>query len=608
MRVRYLMTGLGVLGACLIGLVALALAQPSGSYPPASPEPEAPGPSGTLGPPVVPGAQLVQPVDPGSTPAPGTMPGLGGQPVTPNSAEAPPGSGPGGVRSRDRDLPQPIKFSQGEDRVIDPGVMGEGPTGRQEPSVSMEWIGPPNAKVGQAADYSLVVRNTSNIPVQQVLVRVRIPQGMTIGVTEPKSIQENNVLMWELGTLMARQDKNLQMKLQANTKGDVMPQAWVTFTGSAVTRIRIREPKLTLKASTAKEVLVGDTASFTLTVSNPGDGSADRVKIETTLSAGLEAPKANSDGSSDRVRIFEIGNLAAGETRSVQLLCLAIGKNGGVESVDAVAKADGGLTAQDSVKTTVIMPRLDLTMHGPGLKYLDRKALYTLKVTNPGNAPATNVTVSDVVPEGFKVLAASDGGRHDYNIRTVSWFLGEIGAGQAKEVKFETQAIALGTFKHKARVSGARGLSAEAEFTTRVEGLSALLLEMVDTEDPIEVGGDTGYEFHVTNTGSQTETDIKLVATVPDKMEFKSAQGPVKYHPEGKLIIFDPIEKLAPKADGIFRIHVKALEPGTVRFKLQMTSTNLQEPVIKMEATRIYSDAAPDTSNTPTTPGVLPPN
>lgn len=39
-----------------------------------------------------------------------------------------------------------------------------------------------------------------------------------------------------------------------------------------------------------------------------------------------------------------------------------------------------------------------------------------------------------------------------------------------------------------------------------------------------------------------------------------------------------------------------------------MTSTNLQEPVIKMEATRIYSDAAPDTSNTPTTPGVLPPN
>src|SRR5438067_4336218 len=55
------------------------------------------------------------------------------------------------------------------------------------------------------------------------------------------------------------------------------------------------------------------------------------------------------------------------------------------------------------------MPRLDLQIVGPGLKYLERKALYTLKVTNPGDAPATNVTVGDVVPDGFKVLAASDG-------------------------------------------------------------------------------------------------------------------------------------------------------------------------------------------------------
>jgi hypothetical protein len=75
-------------------------------------------------------------------------------------------------------------------------------------------------------------------------------------------------------------------------------------------------------------------------------------------------------------------------------------------------------------------------------------------------------------------------------------------------------------------------------------------------------------------------------------MEFKNAQGPVRYHEEaGKTIVFDPIEKLAPRADAIFRINVKALEPGTVRFKIQVTSTNLVDPVIKMEATRIYSDA-----------------
>jgi hypothetical protein len=195
------------------------------------------------------------------------------------------------------------------------------------------------------------------------------------------------------------------------------------------------------------------------------------------------------------------------------------------------------------------------------------------------------------VPAGFKVLAASDGGRHDFATRTVSWFLGEIGPGHTREVKMEVQAVHPGEHRHKATAVGARGLRAESELTTRVEGVSALLLEVVDTEDPIEVGSDTAYEFRVTNTGTKTETDIKLVATVPDKMEFKSAQGPVRYRQEEKTITFEPIEKLAPRSDAIFRLNVKALAEGPVRFKMQMTSANLPEPVIKMEATRIYSDA-----------------
>src|SRR5262249_9341299 len=112
--------------------------------------------------------------------------------------------------------------------------------------------------------------------------------------------------------------------------------------------------------------------------------------------------------------------------------------------------------------------------------YLDRKALYTLKVTNTGAAAATNVTVADMVPAGFKVLAASDGGRHDFRTRTVSWFLGEIGPGQTREVKLEVQAVAAGEHRHKATAVGARGLRAESELLTRVEGLSALLMEMVD--------------------------------------------------------------------------------------------------------------------------------
>jgi uncharacterized repeat protein (TIGR01451 family) len=641
MRGFFAVAGVGVLGACLAGWAALGWAQAGpektplsvagvsdpGGQPPAVVPPSASpvsGPGSTALPPL-PGASDVPlpvpaPALPGSTlaqpdpvPGPRAQAGQPGVPVPPlpalAPAEAPPGAAPlapaagslpppppapaGGPSAPAEQVPQqgnaaaplvgtPIAAPVSDEQPIEATVTAPNPTGRQEPAVSIEWVGPPTAKVGQPADFTLVVRNACNIPVQQVLVRVRVPAGMSTAATEPKALSENNVLVWELGTLLSKQEKNLQMKLVADAKGDVMPQAWVTFTGSSVMQVKVREPKLVLKATAPDKVMVGDAAAFTLTVSNPGDGAADQVKVHAVLSDGLEHARGNKVD-------FEIGNLAAGETRSVQLICAT--KTGGPQKCEGAAEAEGGLRAADSAGVDVIMPRLDLQLVGPSLRYLERKALYTLRVTNPGDAPATNVTVGDVVPVGFKVLAASDGGRHDFSTRTVSWFLGEIGPGQTREVKLEVQAINPGEHKHKATAVAARGLRAESELMTRVEGLSALLLEMVDTEDPIEVNGDTAYEIRVTNTGSKTETDIKIVATVPDKMQFKNAQGPVRYREEGKTIVFEPIERLAPRADAIFRINVKAIEPGTVRFKIQLTSTNLVEPVVKMEATRIYSDA-----------------
>jgi uncharacterized repeat protein (TIGR01451 family) len=486
--------------------------------------------------------------------------------------------------------PEPIATSptlQNNGPAEDQGVGGPGvepgnTTGRQEPAISVEWIGPPTARVGRPADYSLVVRNVCNIPVQQVMVRVRIPGGMTVSATEPKpTAQENNVLMWEIGTMMPRNEKNVQMKLIAEGRGTMGCQAWVTFTGSTANRIKVIEPKLTLKAQAPDKVQVGDGATFVLTVTNPGDGPAEQVKLHASLSEGLKSPKGNKVD-------YELGNLNAGESKSVQVICST--DQGGMQTCDAVAEAEGDLKAQDKANVNVIQAHLDLEVTGPKLRYLDRKAIYVLKVTNPGDAPATNVTVNDVVPAGFKFTGASDGGRHDFSTRTVTWFVGEIGAGQSKDVKMECVAINPGEFKFLASAQAARGVKAEKEHLTRVEGLSAIMLEVVDTEDPIEVGAETSYEIRVTNTGSKTETNLKLVCTIPDEMQFKTAQGPARYHEQGKDIVFDELPKLAPRADAIYRITVKGITPGDVRFKAQITSTNLTKPVLEMESTRIYED------------------
>jgi Domain of unknown function DUF11 len=451
---------------------------------------------------------------------------------------------------------------------------------KQEPSICLEWMGPTALKVGTPADYTLMVRNTCPIPVQKVIVQVRVPQGVTVAGSEPKADGTEGVLMWDLGTLLSRQEKPLKMRFVPPAKGDINCQAWVTFTGSASMKVQVREPKLLVKATAPDKVLVGDPANVILTVSNPGDYQAEQVKVAVALGEGLESARGNKP-------TIDIGTLAAGETRTVTIPCLA--KVSGEQKCEASVEGDG-LKAKDSLSMNIIQPRLDLEVTGPKLRYLDRKATYTFKVTNPGDAPATNVFVTEMIPAGFKFVSADNGGQHDFASRTVKWFVGEVGPGQTREVKAEMIAVNTGDFSHKVIASASRGIKSEKDLPTKIEGLSALLMEVVDVDDPVEVNSETAYEIRITNTGSRFENDVKLVCTIPPQMKFKSCQGPVKYEIVGNEVVFQTLPKLAPKADATFKVIVTAAAKGDARFKATLTSGSLTEPVIKQESTRVYED------------------
>ena len=565
MRHKGTVIGLVALVALVGGWIAnKAVGQPDPNKRPTAALPQLP----TLQPPSTPA-----PTPP--TPGKSTMPPRVDTLTLPDATNAPRNAAGAADRDNDKDF----NFD------VATGRTNDNPTGRQEPAVSLEWIGPPTIKIGQPVTFQIIVKNVSPIAVQQVIVRNRLPAGVTVQQTEPKAFNDVNVLTWDLGTLEPRQERRIDLRLMPEVKGDLACKATVTFTGASVARIKVREPKLTLKATAVDKVLLGDVTTVTLTVTNPGDGSADHIKIKAALSEGLEHTRG-------KVVEFDLGNLGPNENRSVQLVCAT--KSGGKQSCEALATAEGNLNANDTATLDVIMPRLDLTVAGPKLRYLDRKATYVFKVTNPGSAPASNVTVTDLVPVGFKFMQASDGGRHDFSTRTVSWFIGDLTPGQSREVNMELVAINTGEHHHKASVTAARGLKTDAEISTRVEGLPALLMELVDLDDPVEVGADTAYEIRVTNTGSKTETNLQLICTVPEKMEFRGASGAAncKFRVQGKDVVFEPLPRLAPRADAIYRVNVRGIAPGDLRFRARITADGLTEPVLKEESTKVYGDEA----------------
>ena len=460
----------------------------------------------------------------------------------------------------------------------DPKVAG--PAARQEPAVSLEWFGPAALKVGAPAEYTVVARNMCAIPLHKVIVQVKVPTGAKVAGTEPKAQGTEAVLMWDLGTLAPRQESPVKVRLVPPARGEMTCQAWVTFTGSAALKVQVREPKLEVAVRAPEKATVGDKVPVVLTISNPGDHAADGVKVTAALGAGLEVARGGG--------AIDVGTLPPGESREVSVSCVA--RAAGVHKCDVTAEGDGGLRAVGTATVSVVQPKLDLEVAGPKLRYLDRKAVYTVKVTNPGDAPATDVVVSHLVPTGFKFAAADAGGRFDAASRSVRWAVGEVGPGQAKELKCELVATGTGDFTHTVAAAGARGVKAEKTVATKVEGLSALGMEVADTDDPVEAGSDTTYEIRVTNTGSKDETDVKLVCTIPPQMKFKAADGPGRFEVTGGEVVFDTVKRLPARGDVVYKVTVTAKQKGDARFKATLTAGGLSEPVTRQESTRVYAD------------------
>jgi hypothetical protein len=251
------------LGVVMVGWAALALAQSPGGPPAPAPVQLPVIQTGATGPAPMPPAP-VMPATPGSIPTPAPAP------VSPTPAPATPASAP-------TPSPTAVEPASATGPALITGqptadVDNVGPTGRQEPAVSVEWVGPAAGKVGQANDYAVVVRNACNIPVQQVLVRVRLAGAANVLTAEPKPAVEDNVLSWEVGTLQPKEEKMMRMRMAPSARGDVAAQAWVTFTGFTAMKVRVREAKLAVKAVGPDRVLVGDPAAFTLTAGVRGVG------------------------------------------------------------------------------------------------------------------------------------------------------------------------------------------------------------------------------------------------------------------------------------------------------------------------------------------------
>jgi uncharacterized repeat protein (TIGR01451 family) len=454
--------------------------------------------------------------------------------------------------------------------------------GTQTPHLELEKIAPDEVQVGKPARFELRVRNSGTAAAHDVTIQDEIPQGARLlGTTPQASRGSRGELVWAIGTLQAGAETTVRLELLPMTEGELGSVARVRFAAEASVRTRATKPQLALVVEVPTEVMIGEMLPLKIRVSNPGSGVATDVVLNEHVPAALQheaGPELE----------YEIGTLAPGETREIELELKTV-KPGPVLNMLSVRGA-GQLHVEHRSPLTVLAPALDVALEGPKRRYLDRQASYTVWVSNPGTANAEEVELSAVLPAGLEFVSANNAGQYDPATRRVQWLLEELPPNQKGSVVLNVLPVETG--EQPLRVSGSakRGLSAEKQESLMIEGLSAILFQVADVADPIEVGGETSYEIRVVNQGSKAATNVQIVAFVPGEMRPTAAEGPTAYRIDGQQVLFQPLSKLAPKADTTFRIRVQGLAPGDLRIRVQLTSDDIRTPITKEESTRVYSD------------------
>ncbi len=449
------------------------------------------------------------------------------------------------------------------------------------PCVVIEKRGPETITIGQALIYEITVRNVGQVAVYNVRAEDELPAGTKFVSSEPSAETINDRLGWNLGNLEANTDRKIRVELMPGSDGEFRANAIVSFCAVASMRTQIVRPKLSVALSGPDQVQFGDTMPLQIQVSNPGTGTAHNVTLRVKLPAGLSHPSGTHIEG-------DIGTLAPGESKSIPLNVTS--SAGGNQIAEVAATGDGGLESSSKTQVLVQQPMLRLRRTGPAKVMYRGEVSEEYEISNPGNAPAANVTVTQALPVGLDFVGASDGAIFDPVGRAVTWRLGPHAPGAIRTVVLKSKANAVGDLVTHAVAVADRGVEAKADGSVAVEGVPALRLEVADLEDPVTVDGELMYEIRVFNQGSCPCTGIRITCEIPDGLTALEATGPTSGRIQDKKVVFEPLLKLATKADAVFRVKVRGDQPADYRFKVQMNCEQLRLPVNKEESSRVYKN------------------
>jgi uncharacterized repeat protein (TIGR01451 family) len=501
-------------------------------------------------------------------------------PAAPNAkspAPAAPASKLTSLASTPRETAHPSRIALSE---VAPRGAGDG---SQAPVVTVQWVKKSPLSVGQECSCDLVIKNSGKVAAKTLAVEAYFPPTVRLTRSEPMPADNQDHVTWSIPALGAGEERVVHLSLIPSHRGELSTTALVRFTSQASNVFVVEEPLLSLSMRGPKELMVGDPATQSITISNPGTGVAHNVTIEAHITKGLEHPHG------ERLTI-PVGSLNPGESRIVRLPLVAVG--GGPQVVAVHASASGDLQRDLTSRITVAAPSVKVTAEGPTFRYVGCKAAYQVTIANDG-APSNNVHVTHTLPEGFRFVSADKGGEYDDASRSVNWFISRLELKESVKLKVELATTELGTHVHKFVAVAEQGARSDARLETVVDGTASPEIEIIPQNNPVEVGVETAYEIHVRNDGTKAAENVAICCELPTAVELVRSEGATLSNPLGGekgVLAFQPIPQIGPGKTAIYRVYVRGKRAGNHRFRVRLIADSIKEPLVSDEMTKFYAE------------------
>jgi uncharacterized repeat protein (TIGR01451 family) len=207
------------------------------------------------------------------------------------------------------------------------------------------------------------------------------------------------------------------------------------------------------------------------------------------------------------------------------------------------------------------------------------------EVKNTGDAPAANTVLLFPLSQDLVLQSATDGGAVVNG--NLTWNLGTLAAGATKKVCATISGNLGQDFRLTAKVAGACAEPAVSACNVFVQGVNAILVEVVDDPDPIQVGEQTTYTVRVTNQGGGLDLlDVTIKAMFPAEVDPVAASngGTIS----GKSVSWPVVPTLPLKQTLTYTVKGKAITAGDARLKVEVTTKARQTPITELESTTTY--------------------